>query len=81
MPSTHLGLHYHLIFSTKDRVAFMHKDWHVHLDTYMGSIVNDLDGVSETSGGVEDHVHLLIGLCVTHRLADVLKEIEGSSSK
>ncbi len=27
MPSTHLNLHYHLIFSTKDRIAHMHKDW------------------------------------------------------
>lgn len=62
MPSTHLSLHYHLIFSTKDRVALMHKDWRSRLHAYMGGIVNDLGGVPETIGGVEDHVHLLIGL-------------------
>jgi len=76
MPSTHLSLHYHLIFSTKDHVALMHKDWRGRLHAYMGGIVNDLGGVPETIGGVEDHVHLLIGLRATHRLADVLKEIK-----
>jgi putative transposase len=81
MPSTHLSLHYHLIFSTKDRVAFMHKDWRGRLQAYIGGIIKDLGGVPEAIGGVEDHVHLLIGLRATHRLADVLKEVKSSSSK
>ncbi len=81
MPSTHLSLHYHLIFGTKNRVASMHKDWRGRLHAYMGGIVNDLGGVPETIGGVEDHVHLLVGLRATHRLADVLKEIKASSSR
>lgn len=81
MPSTHLSLHFHLIFSTKDRVALMHKDWRGRLHAYMGGIINDLGGVPETIGGVEDHVHLLVGLRATHRLADVLRELKASSSK
>lgn len=59
----------------------MHKDWSSRLHAYMGGIVKDLGGVPETIGGVEDHVHLLIGLRATHRLADVLKEVKASSSK
>lgn len=81
MPSTHLSLHYHLIFSTKDRIGYMHQDWRGRLHAYMGGIVNDLGGTPETIGGVEDHVHLLVGLRATHRLADVLREIKASSSK
>ncbi len=81
MPSTHLSLHYHLIFSTKDRLALMHKDWRGRLHTYMGGIINDLGGIPETIGGVEDHVHLLVGLRATHRLADVLRDLKASSSK
>jgi putative transposase len=81
MPSTHLSSHYHLIFSTKDRVAFIHKDWRGRLHAYVGGIVKDLGGVPETIGGVEDHVHLLVGLRASHRLADVLKDIKSSSSK
>jgi REP-associated tyrosine transposase len=81
MPSTHLSLHYHLIFSTKDRVAFIHKDWRRRLHTYMGGIINDMGGVPEMIDGVEDHIHLLVGLRATHRLADVLKDLKSSSSK
>ena len=81
MPSTHLSLHFHLIFSTKDRLALMHKDWRGRLHTYMGGIINDLGGIPITIGGVEDHVHLLVGLRATHRLADVLRDLKASSSK
>ncbi|MEP7337460.1 MAG: IS200/IS605 family transposase [Acidobacteriota bacterium] len=81
MPSTHLSLHYHLIFSTKDRVAYMGKDWRDWVHAYMGGIVRDLGGLPEAVGGVEDHVHLLVGLRATHQLAEVLKEIKASSSK
>lgn len=81
MPSTHLSLHFHLIFSTKDRLAILHKDWRGRLHAYMGGIINDLDGIPITVGGVEDHVHLLVGLRATHRLADVLRDLKASSSK
>jgi putative transposase len=81
MPSTHLSLHYHLIFSTKDRVALMRKDWRGRLHAYMGGIINDMGGVPEMIDGMEDHIHLLVGLRATHRLADVLKDLKSSSSK
>jgi len=81
MPSTHLSLHYHLIFSTKDRVAQMHKDWRGRLHAFMGGIVNDMGGIPEVIDGVEDHVHLLVGLRATHCLADVMREIKASSSR
>src|SRR5947209_6528683 len=68
MPSTHLSLHYHLTFSTKNRVPLIAPDWRPRLHAYLGGCVRTLGGVPETVGGVEDHVHLLIGLKATHRL-------------
>lgn len=47
----------------------------------MGGIIKDLGGIPEIIGGIEDHVHLLIGLRATHRLADVLREVKSASSK
>jgi len=81
MPSTHLSLHYHIIFSTKDRMALMHKDWRGRLHSYLGGVINDLGGIPEIISGVEDHVHLLLRLRATHRLADAVREIKTSSSK
>jgi REP element-mobilizing transposase RayT len=80
MPSTHLSLHYHLIFSTKDRAPLMQKVWRGRLHSYMGGIINDMGGVAEKINGIEDHVHLLVGLRATHRLADVLRDLKSSSS-
>ena len=31
-------------------------------------------------GGIDDHVHLLVGLKATHKLADVMRELKKSSS-
>lgn len=38
------------------------------------------NGVPLAIGGIEDHVHLLIGLRATHRLDYVLRDIKGDSS-
>ena len=80
MPSTHLSLHYHLVFSTKNRIPLIKKDWRDRLHSYMGGIVNGINGVPLAIGGIEDHVHLLIGLRATHRLDYVLRDIKRDSS-
>ncbi|MCA1601576.1 MAG: transposase [Acidobacteria bacterium] len=55
MPSTHLSLHYHLVFSTKNRLPMITKDWRVNLHAYLGGIVNGIKGVPLAIGGIEDH--------------------------
>ncbi|MBV5340443.1 MAG: IS200/IS605 family transposase [Deltaproteobacteria bacterium] len=81
MPSTHLSLHYHIVFSTKNHVPLITNEWRERLHAYLGGIIRDLGGVPESVGGVDDHVHLLIGLKATHRLCDVLRDLKHSSSK
>ena len=80
MPSTHLSLHYHLVFGTKDHAPLIQPAWRGQLRAYLGGIVRTADGVAEAVGGVSDHVHLLVGLRATHRLADVLRELKSVSS-
>ena len=81
MSSTHLSLHYHLVFSTKDRLPAIPAEWRDRLHAYMGGAIKGLDGVPEAIGGTADHVHLLIGLRATHCLADVVREIKTVSSR
>ncbi|MDB5340517.1 MAG: Transposase like protein [Planctomycetaceae bacterium] len=80
MPSTHLSLHYHLIFGTKYREASIGADWQDRLHEYLGGIINSLGGFPEIVGGVADHVHLLVRLKATHCLADVLRELKKVAS-
>lgn len=81
MPSTHLSLHYHLVFSTKDRAPIIADDWRERLHAFLGGIVKNLGGTPTEIGGVADHVHMLIGLRATHCLADVMREIKAGSSR
>ncbi len=81
MPSTHLALHYHVIFSTKDREPVIAAPWRERLHAYLGGVVRNVEGIPETIGGVHDHVHLLIGLRATHCLADVVRDVKAVSSR
>ena len=80
MPSTHLSLHYHLVFSTKHRAPLIAQDWRANLHAYLGGAVKGIKGVPLAIGGIEDHVHLLVGLRATHRLDYVLRDIKANSS-
>jgi len=80
MPSTYLSLHYHLVFSTKNREAIIEPEWRARLHDYLGGTIRGLGGFPEGVGGVADHVHLLVGLKATHGLADVMRELKKTSS-
>ncbi|HEY2838578.1 MAG TPA: transposase, partial [Pirellulales bacterium] len=60
MPSTHLSLHYHLVFSTKRRAELIAPAWRSSLHAYLAGVVTGLEGTPERIGGVADHVHLLV---------------------
>lgn len=80
MPSTHTSLHYHIVFSTKDRFPLIDESWKDDLHAYLGGIIGTLGGVPVTVGGMPDHVHLLVGLRPVHQLSNVLENVKKSSS-
>jgi len=81
MPSTHLSLNYHIVFSTKNREPILAASWRAELHAYLGGILRDLGGVAQEVGGVADHVHFLAALKATHCLADVLRDTKTGSSR
>ena len=80
MGSTYLSLHYHLVFSTKERLPIIQSSWRDRLHNYLEGTVRGLDGFAQEIGGVQDHVHLLVGLKATHCLADFMRELKKASS-
>ena len=80
MASTFTSLHYHIIFSTKDRAAVIAPEWRVRLHDYLGGTVNGLGGFAQGVGGVADHVHLLVGLKATHCVSDFMRELKKAAS-
>jgi putative transposase len=81
MPSTHLSLHFHIVFSTKHREARIATEWRDRLHAYLGGVARNSGAIPEIVGGVADHVHLLLGLTATVRLADLVRDIKAVSSK
>ena len=80
MPSSFLCLHYHLIFSTKQRKPQVVPEIAPRLYDYIGGIVRAAGGVLLAAGGMPDHVHLLVRLKATRAVADVLRDIKAGSS-
>ena len=80
MPSTFLSLHYHLVFSTKNRLPLIEDSWSQRLHEYLGGTLKGLGAFPEGINGYRDHVHLLVGLKATHCLADVMRELKKSSN-
>ena len=78
--STYYSLHYHWVCSTKDRRPLIRPAWRARFHEYLGGTVRGLEGVPLKAGGVEDHVHLLVGLKTTHGLADFSRELKKASS-
>ncbi len=81
MPSTHLSLHFHVIFSTKDRHPLIASPWRPRLHEYLGGLIRTTGGIPEAIGGTADHVHLLVGLQATHVLATFVQDIKQTSSR
>jgi putative transposase len=47
---------------------------------YLGGIVKNQGGVCLAIGGIEDHVHLLVGLTASHRIDYFMRELKASST-
>ncbi|MBA4188062.1 MAG: transposase [Planctomycetaceae bacterium] len=71
----------HLIFSTKNREAFIGPDIRDRLFAYLAGTLNELNCPAIKVGGVADHVHLLFVLAKTLSLSKAVEEVKKASSK
>ena len=80
MSSTHTSLNLHAVFSTKERRPLINESFRKDLYGYIGGIVKKKGAVPLEIGGIDDHLHLLLGLNPTHRLDYLLRDIKAGSS-
>ena len=71
----------HLIFSTKNREAFITEEIEKELHPYMATIFRGMKSPSLTIGGTADHVHVLFSLSRVIKIADLVEEVKTESSK
>jgi REP element-mobilizing transposase RayT len=70
----------HLIWATWDRLPLLTDEITPALYRAIGAKCEELHAQVVAIGGVEDHVHLLVGLPATLTIADLMKHIKGATS-
>jgi putative transposase len=71
----------HLVFSTKHRTRSLTSELRAELYPYLGSILRDQGCVPVQIGGVEDHIHLLLGMSRTMTLAHIVEKVKIPATK
>ena len=79
--NTYTSLHYHIIFSTKNRQPWIRQDIEERIWSYLGGIARENDMKALTIGGIENHFHLLLGIPASLALSKAVQTIKGGSSK
>jgi REP element-mobilizing transposase RayT len=81
MANTFTSLHYHLVFSTKHRHPWLLADIEQRVWQYLGGIARDNRMNALQIGGVEDHVHILLGMPPTMAVSKAVQLLKGGCSK
>lgn len=81
MANTYSYLHYHIIFSTKNRDRWITLDIEERIWSYLGGIARENGATPLKIGGVEDHVHVVLGMPTTLAPSKAAQLLKGGSSK
>jgi REP element-mobilizing transposase RayT len=81
MPNSLVANFVHCVFSTKGRRDLISPDLQPRLYPYLGGIARKLGFNLLIAGGTANHVHLLIALPPTLRLAEVIQKLKANSSR
>jgi putative transposase len=80
MANTYTCLHYHFTFSTKHRRPWITQEIEKRVWEYLGDIARKNKLKPIKIGGIEDHVHLLLGAPPTLAPAKIAQLVKGGSS-
>jgi putative transposase len=80
MANTYTCLHYHIIFSTKNRQRWISPDIEERLWSYLGGIAVTNGMTPLKNGGIEDHVHIVVGMPPTMAPSKAVQLLKGGSS-
>jgi len=75
------SLNYHIVFSTKKRVAWLSNSQIQAVCQYIGGILRNTKGCLLASNGMPNHLHLAASLHPQTNLSDCLRDIKAGSSR
>jgi REP element-mobilizing transposase RayT len=80
MANTYTSLHYHIVFSTKNRERWIMPEVEQRIWAYLGGIAKENKMKPLQIGGVEDHVHVLLGAPAVFAPSKIAQVIKGGST-
>jgi REP element-mobilizing transposase RayT len=81
MANTYTSLHYHVIFSTKNRERWLVPEIEQRVWEYIGGIARAHRMTALQVGGIEDHIHALVTAPPTIAPFQIAQFLKGDSSK
>jgi REP element-mobilizing transposase RayT len=81
MANTYTSLHYHVIFSTKNREPWLVRDIEQRVWAYIGGVARAHKMTALQVGGIEDHIHALVTAPATLAPSQIAQFLKGDSSK
>jgi putative transposase len=77
---SYVSSHFHIVYSTKERVPSIPEELQPKLWAYMAGIAANHGMRALAIGGIEDHVHALISLPATMSIAEAVQLLKANSS-
>ena len=81
MANTYSQIYYHIVFSTKNRVDWIKPEIEDRVWAYVGGVARKHTLTAIQIGGIDNHIHGLLGAPPTHSPSQVAKYLKGDSSK
>jgi putative transposase len=80
MANTYTALHYHFVFSTKNRRTWIRPEIEARIWDYLGGIARANKMKPIKTGGIDDHIHMLLGAPPTIAPSKIAQLVKGGSS-
>lgn len=81
MANTYTQIHIQTIFAVRYRANIIQREWKEELYKYITGIIQQNDHRVIAINGMEDHIHIFIGMRPTQSLSHLMQTVKASSSK
>ncbi len=81
MAGTFSQIYIQYVFAVKNRVALLQKPWREEVFKYIAGTIRAKNQKSIIVNGVENHIHIFVGLKPNMCIADLARDIKNNSSK
>lgn len=81
MANTYPRIYIQIVFAVAGHINLIEKNWKDELYKYITGIIKNHDQKLVAIGGIENHIHILIGLKPNIALSDLVRDIKANSSR